>query len=72
MKGKTLWGWGCGVAIGTAVGKHTEAFVHVQAGGIDSFHVINLKNERMALNSVYNGMKSILALLITIICWKWN
>lgn len=52
--------------------KRTEAFVPVLAGAIDSFHVINLKNEKMALNPVYNGMKTILALLITIICWKWN
>lgn len=61
-----------GVAIGTAVGKHTEVFVPVLAGGFDSFHVINPKNESMQLNPIYNGMKSILALLIMIICWKWN
>lgn len=60
------------MGIGTTVGKHIEAFVPVLAGGIDSFHEINLKNERMVLNPVYNGMKSILALLIIIICWKWN
>lgn len=36
--------------MGTAVGKHTEGFVPVLAGGVDFFHVINPKNERMELN----------------------
>lgn len=42
------------------------------AGGVDSTHVGYTKNEGVELNPIYNGVESILILLVAIICWKWN
>ena len=58
--------------IGIAVGRYTEVPVLVLAGGVDPIHGSNPKNEGIELKSIYNKMKSILVLLIAIICWKWN
>lgn len=56
----------------TAVRKYTEVSMPMLAGGVDSTHVSYTKNEGVELNPIYNGVESILILLVAIICWKWN